>query len=230
MQVEYVSANPTGPLHVGHGRGAAYGSVVANLLSAAGFAVHREYYVNDAGRQMDILAASVWLRYLEECGEVLRFPNNGYRGEYVREIATELLNQVGERFRHPAGVVLADLPLDEHEGGDKEIYIDAMVSRAKTLLGAEGYREVFDAGLNSILDDIQQDLGEFGVEYDEWFSERVRENGQMTYFASDIAYHMNKLERGYDRVINIWGADHHGYIPRVKASLQALGADPTKLD
>jgi len=273
VQVEYVSANPTGPLHVGHGRGAAYGSVVANLLKAAGFQVHREYYVNDAGRQMDILAASVWLRYLEECGEVLTFPSNGYRGEYVREIAWELHKHSGEAFRHPAAVVMAHLPVDEPQGGDKELHIDALVSRAKELLGVDGYRRVFDAGLNSILADIRQDLSEFGVDYEEWFSERsladtgaveraldklrtaghlyekdgatwfassrlgdekdrvvVRENGQMTYFASDIAYHMNKLERGYARIINIWGADHHGYIPRVKAAIQALGGEPDKLD
>jgi arginyl-tRNA synthetase len=273
VQVEYVSANPTGPLHVGHGRGAAYGSAVANLLAAAGFEVHREYYVNDAGRQMDILAASVWLRYLEECGEALTFPANGYRGEYVRDIAHDLLKREGEAFRRPSAQVMAGLPPDEPQGGDKEEYIDAVVARAKASLGDEGYRVVFDAGLNSILDDIQQDLSEFGVEYEEWFSERsltesgavdkalaklraaghlyekdgatwfassllgdekdrvvVRENGQITYFASDIAYHMNKLERGFDRVIDIWGADHHGYVPRVKAAIQALGADPAKLD
>ena len=273
VQVEFVSANPTGPLHVGHGRGAAYGAVVANLLAATGFEVQREYYVNDAGRQMDILAASVWLRYLEECGEALVFPSNGYRGEYVRGIAWELHKQAGERFRHPIGAVMDGLPPDEPDGGDKEIHIDALVAKAKILLGAEGYRRVFDAGLNSILADIREDLEEFGVRYEEWFSERslddsravqraleklresgylyqqdgatwfassrlgdekdrvvVRENGQMTYFASDIAYHMNKLERGYDRIINIWGADHHGYIPRVKAAIQALGGDPAKLD
>lgn len=273
VQVEYVSANPTGPLHVGHGRGAAYGSVVAKLLAAAGFKVHREYYVNDAGRQMDILAASVWLRYLEACGEVLTFPSNGYRGEYVREVAWELHKRLGEAFRHPAAVVMAYLPPDEPQGGDKELHIDALVSRAKELLGTDGYRQIFDVGLDSILADIRQDLGEFGVDYEEWFSERsladsgaveraleklraaghlyekdgatwfassllgdekdrvvVRENGQMTYFASDIAYHMNKLERGYDRIINIWGADHHGYIPRVKAAIQALGENPDKLD
>jgi arginyl-tRNA synthetase len=273
VQVEFVSANPTGPLHVGHGRGAAYGAVVANLLAAAGFEVHREYYVNDAGRQMDILAASVWLRYLEECGESLVFPSNGYRGEYVRGIAWDLHKQAGEKFRHPAAEVMADLPPDEPQGGDKEIHIDALVAKAKALLGPEGYRTVFDAGLSSILDDIREDLEEFGVRYDEWFSERgltetraveraldklraaghlyeqdgatwfassllgdekdrvvVRENGQMTYFASDIAYHMNKLERGFDRIINIWGADHHGYIPRVKAAIEALGGDPARLD
>ncbi len=271
--VEYVSANPTGPLHVGHGRGAAYGSVVANLLAAAGFNVHREYYVNDAGRQMDILAASVWLRYLEECGEVLTFPSNGYRGEYVRDIAQHLLRAASTDFLHPASVVMHGLPPDEPQGGDKEVHIDAVVACAKELLGLAGYRRVFDAGLNSILDDIRQDLSEFGVDYEEWFSERsldeskaveraldklrasghlydkdgavwfassqlgdekdrvvVRENGQMTYFASDIAYHMDKLDRGFDQLINIWGADHHGYIPRVKAAIQALGGDPSKLD
>lgn len=273
VMVEYVSANPTGPLHVGHGRGAAYGSAVAKLLTAAGFEVHREYYVNDAGRQMDILAASVWLRYLEACGEVLPFPSNAYRGEYVRDIAENLLKQACSDFLHPAATVLKDLPADEPQGGDKEIHIDAVVARAKQLLGPEGFRRVFDAGLDSILDDIRQDLAEFGVEYELWFSERsltdsgavqkaldrlqaaghlyekdgalwfassalgdekdrvvVRENGQMTYFASDIAYHMDKLDRGFDSLINIWGADHHGYIPRVKAAIQALGGDPDKLD
>lgn len=272
IQVEFVSANPTGPLHVGHGRGAAYGAVVANLLAAAGFEVHREYYVNDAGRQMDILAASVWLRYLEECGEVLTFPSNGYRGEYVRTIAWDLHKRVGEKYRRPAAEVMADIPPDEPQGGDKEVHIDALVARAKSLLGADDYRIVFDAGLDSILDDIRQDLEEFGVRYDEWFSERsladtgaieraleklqeagylyekdgatwfassrlgdekdrvvVRENGQMTYFASDIAYHLNKLERGFDQIINIWGADHHGYIPRVKAAIKALGGAPERL-
>ncbi len=271
--VEFVSANPTGPLHVGHGRGAAYGSAVSNLLTAVGFKVHREYYVNDAGRQMDILAASVWLRYLEECGEVLAFPCNGYRGEYVRDIAADLLKQACSDYLHPAAKVMEGLPPDEPQGGDKEIHIDAVVARAKGLLGQEAYRRVFDAGLNSILDDIRQDLAEFGVEYEEWFSERgldeskaveraldklragghlyekdgatwfassqfgdekdrvvVRENGQMTYFASDIAYHMDKLERGFGQLSNSWGADHHGSIPRVKAAIQALGGDPAKLD
>ncbi|RQW80784.1 MAG: arginine--tRNA ligase [Methylococcus sp.] len=273
VQVEFVSANPTGPLHVGHGRGAAYGAVVANLLAAIGYEVHREYYVNDAGRQMDILAASVWLRYLEECGESLVFPSNGYRGEYVRTIAFDLHKAQGERLRRPAAEVFADIPADEPQGGDKELHIDALVAKAKTLLGDADYRVVFDAGLDSILEDIRQDLEEFGVHYEEWFSERgltesgavqrsldtlqaagylyvqdgatwfastrlgdekdrvvVRENGQMTYFASDIAYHMQKLERGFDRIINIWGADHHGYIPRVKAAIEALGGKRDKLD
>ncbi|MCQ8179814.1 arginine--tRNA ligase [Methylomonas sp. SURF-1] len=272
VQVEFVSANPTGPLHVGHGRGAAYGSAVADLLEAAGFSVEREYYVNDAGRQMDILATSVWLRYLEACGEVLPFPSNGYRGEYVRDISANLHRSAGDKYRKPSAQVLADLPADEAQGGDKEKHIDALIERAKTLLGPEAYEQVFQAGLDEILQDIKDDLAEFGVGYQRWFSERslmddqsidralrrldeagflyrqegatwfassrlgdekdrvvVRDNGQTTYFASDIAYHMNKLDRGFDKIINIWGADHHGYIPRVKAAMQALGADDSKL-
>ncbi|WP_198243733.1 arginine--tRNA ligase [methane-oxidizing endosymbiont of Gigantopelta aegis] len=271
VQVEFVSANPTGPLHVGHGRGAAYGSAVADLLEAVGFEVEREYYVNDAGRQMDILATSIWLRYLEECGEVVPFPSNGYRGEYVREIAVQLHNSVGNEYRRPAELILEDIPADEPQGGDKEKHIDALIERTQTLLGSQ-YDDVFQAGLKQILEDIRQDLEEFGVSYQNWFSERslmdsgavenalqkldeagflyekegakwfassklgdekdrvvVRENGQTTYFASDIAYHLNKLERGYDEIINIWGADHHGYIPRVRAALKALGGDNSKL-
>ncbi|MBE0435192.1 MAG: arginine--tRNA ligase [Methylomicrobium sp.] len=272
VQVEFVSANPTGPLHVGHGRGAAYGSVVADLLEAAGFEVQREYYVNDAGRQMDILATSIWLRYLEECGEIIPFPVNGYRGEYIREIAAEIHKASGNEYRRPAELLIESIPVDEPQGGDKEAHIDALIERAKTLLGSGLYQDIFQVGLKTILQDIKDDLAEFGVSYQEWFSERklmesgavdealnrlqqagylyekdgatwfassrlgdekdrvvVRENGQGTYFASDIAYHMNKLHRGYDRIINIWGADHHGYIPRVKAAMQALGADESKL-
>lgn len=272
IQVEFVSANPTGPLHVGHGRGAAYGSAVADLLEAVGFEVHREYYVNDAGRQMDILATSIWLRYLEECGEVVVFPNNGYRGEYVREIAWKLHNKTQNEYRHPAELVLEDIPADEAQGGDKEAHIDALIERTKILLGITQYKDIFQAGLKAILDDIKIDLSEFGVDYKHWFSERqlmeegavdealkrlqaggylyekegatwfksmplgddkdrvvVRDNGQTTYFASDVAYHMNKLDRGYDQIINIWGADHHGYIPRINAALLALGADAKKL-
>jgi arginyl-tRNA synthetase len=273
VQVEFVSANPTGPLHVGHGRGAAYGSVVADLLQAVGFDVHREYYVNDAGRQMDILATSIWLRYLEECGEIVNFPSNGYRGEYVRDIAWDIHKNAGNEYRRPAELVLENIPADEPHGGDKEEHIDALIARAKTLLGPSLYRDLFQIGLNNILEDIKLDLQEFGVEYQEWFSERqlmddgsveqalerlragghlyeqdgatwfasaklgdekdrvvVRENGQTTYFASDIAYHMNKLDRGFDHIINIWGADHHGYIPRVRAAMTALGADESKLN
>ena len=272
VQVEFVSANPTGPLHVGHGRGAAYGSVVADLLEAAGFEVHREYYVNDAGRQMDILATSIWLRYLEECGELVHFPSNGYRGDYVREIAWDIHKNANNDYRRPIELVLENIPADEPQGGDKEAHIDALIERTKTLLGPSLYRDFFQIGLDNILDDIKVDLKEFGVDYQHWFSERqlmddgsveqalerlrtgghlyeqegatwfassqlgdekdrvvVRENGQFTYFASDIAYHMNKLDRGFDQIIDIWGADHHGYVPRVRAAIQALGADESKL-
>ena len=235
--------------------------------------MHREYYVNDAGRQMDILAASVYLRYLELCGEAITFPANGYQGDYVWDIGATLHRERGERLRHAAAEVFEGVPADEPAGGDKESHIDGVIARLQALLGREDYRRVFDAGLDAILHNIRQDLKEFGVVYDEWFSERsltesgaveraiarleqsghtyvkdgalwfrstdygdekdrviVRENGQKTYFASDIAYHANKLERGYTRVIDIWGADHHGYVPRVKAALQALGDDPAKLD
>lgn len=273
VQVEFVSANPTGPLHVGHGRGAAYGSVVADLLKAVGFDVHREYYVNDAGRQMDILATSIWLRYLELCDETLTFPANGYKGDYVWDIAATLHRDHGEAYQQDALSVFEGIEEDEPDGGDKEAHIDGLIERAKQLLGDNRYRFVFELGLNIILDDIRDDLSLFGVNYDEWYSERsltesgavnqaierlrnnnqlyekagalwfrstdfgdekdrvvVRDNGQTTYFASDIAYHMDKLERGFDRVIDVWGADHHGYIPRVKAALTALGDDTSKLD
>ncbi len=273
VQVEFVSANPTGPLHVGHGRGAAYGATVADLLAAVGFNVHREYYVNDAGRQMDILATSVWLRYLELCDVKFTFPSNGYRGEYVVDISRSLLTSHGRKLVRSSDEIMKDIPADEPAGGDKEEHIDALIERCKKLLGADDYLTVFDLGLNLILDDIRDDLAGFGVTYDEWYSERslakrgmtqkaierlraagylyeldgaqwfrstqfgdekdrvvIRDNGQSTYFASDIAYHMDKMERGFDRVVDIWGADHHGYIPRVKAALTALGDDAGKLD
>ena len=279
VQVEFVSANPTGPLHVGHGRGAAYGATVADLLAAVGFDVHREYYVNDAGRQMDILATSVWLRYLGLCGVELDypgeqdFPSNGYKGDYVWDIAATLHRENADAMQKSWAEISDGLPDDEPAGGDKELHIDALINKAKTLLRDDQYRLVFDLGLNYILDDIRDDLEHFGVTYDEWYSERsladsgavmkalerlqasghtyekggaiwfkssdfgdekdrvlVRDNGQTTYFASDIAYHMHKVERGFERVIDIWGADHHGYVPRVKAALEAMGENPKNLD
>jgi len=269
IQVEFVSANPTGPLHIGHGRGAAYGAALANLLETTGFEVEREYYVNDAGRQMDILALSVWLRYLECCGETPSFPDNAYRGDYVQDIAASLYAEHGERYRVSANELQRDLPPDV----DADVILDALIARARALLGEEDYAEVHAWGLNDILAGIRDDLRHFGVEFQCWFSERsladgghidqalgvlkqaghlyeqggaiwfrstafgdekdrvvVRENGQKTYFASDIAYHMNKFERGFDRVINVWGADHHGYVPRVRAALTALGRDAECLE
>jgi arginyl-tRNA synthetase len=273
--VEFVSANPTGPLHVGHGRHAAFGATVANLLEADGWRVHREYYVNDAGRQMDILAASVWLRYLELCGESVPFPANGYRGDYVRPVAARLREAHGDALRRPIADVLAGLPPDEGAGGDKDQYVDALIARAGALLG-DGFRTVFDAGLTGMLADIQGDLAEFGVTFDRWYSEQdlgdgkdggpidralarlrthghvfeldgatwfratlfgdekdrvvVRANGQKTYFASDIAYHLDKRERGFDLLVTILGADHHGYVARVRAGLAAMGEPPASLE
>jgi arginyl-tRNA synthetase len=270
--VEFVSANPTGPLHVGHGRHAAFGATLANLLDATGHKVHREYYVNDAGRQMEILAASVWLRYLECFGEQFPFPSNGYRGDYLHPISNKLVELAGRTLVRPAADVFRDLPPDA-PAGDKDVYIDAVIARAKDLLGADGFRKAFDIALGDILADIRQDLEEFGVRYDEWFSERsladggaidralerlrkngvvyeqdgaqwfratdfgdekdrvvVRENGIKTYFASDIAYHLQKRERGFEHLLDVLGADHHGYIARVRAGLVAMGEPGESLE
>ena len=265
VMVEFVSANPTGPLHVGHGRQAAYGATLSNILSAVGFDIAREYYINDAGRQVEILAVSTWLRYLERCGEQLPFPSNGYRGDYVRPLADKLHAQVGESMRHPAGAVLLNLPPDAPIG-DKDVYIDAVIGRARELIGADGFRKVLELSLGEMLADIRDDLAQFGVVFDRWYSERklsddgeidhalqkleaqgrlykkdgavwfratefgdekdrvvVRENGVKTYFASDIAYHLEKRELGFQRLIDVLGADHHGYIARVRAGLMAMG-------
>ena len=282
IQVEFVSANPTSSLHVGHGRGAAYGMTVANLLEATGAKVEREYYVNDAGRQMDILATSTYLRYLQLAGQTLVFPKNAYQGDYVKDIAQSILEQEGERHVRSVADVYHNVPEDvqyaaelDADGnkvvlsGDKEKHIDGLIFNSQNLLG-DDYRVFHQAALNAILADIQDDLGEFGVTFNQWFSEasltekieealqtldqrgylyeqdgniwfkstefgdekdRVvkRRNGQTTYFASDIAYHLNKLQRGYTDLIDIWGSDHHGYISRVKAAIDALGYDSKKL-
>ena len=234
IQVEFVSANPTGPLHVGHGRGAAMGDALANVLEAAGFDVQREYYINDGGNQIENLAQSVYARYLELFGNQVEFPEGGYRGDYIKEIADDLKANLGDRFLHKSH--------------------DSVV------------QEISEYAALRILADIKEDLEQFGVRFDRWFSEKslfdgnevkqaleemenrghiyreddavwfrstemgddkdrvvIKADGSLTYFASDVAYHRNKFSRGFERVINIWGADHHGYVDRMKAAVVALG-------
>ncbi|PTR15238.1 arginyl-tRNA synthetase [Nitrosospira sp. Nsp2] len=268
IQVEFVSANPTGPLHVGHGRGAAFGASLANVLAAAGYSVAREYYVNDAGRQMDILALSTWLRYLELNSLAIHFPGNAYQGEYVRDMARLIHKAHAGRYIHAPALLYEGISAEE----DSEEMLDALIANAKKLLGQD-YAYIHNFVLTEQLGDCSNDLLEFGVVFDTWFSEQSlfdsgavtntvqlleqgnylyeqdgakwfrsadfgdekdrvvqRENGQFTYFASDIAYHLNKFQRGFERVIDVWGADHHGYIARVKGALQAMAFDPSKLE
>jgi arginyl-tRNA synthetase len=269
VQIEFVSANPTGPLHVGHGRGAAYGAVLANIFVAAGYAVSREYYVNDAGRQMDILATSLLLRYLQACGQSLDFPGNAYQGDYIATMARILRDDFDERFVCRA----TDLMPPGSDDADPETALDELIARCKSVLGTARYAELHRFGRDEILAGIEGDLRDFGVEFDSWFSEStlvedgrieeavtaldrgghvytkdgaqwfkstafgdekdrvvVRENGAATYFASDIAYHADKYRRGFDRLINIWGADHHGYVSRVKAAVEAVGLEAERLE
>ena len=268
IQIEFVSANPTGPLHVGHGRGAAFGASLANVMAHAGYQVQREYYVNDAGRQMDILALSTWLRYLALGNQFVPFPGNAYQGDYVGAMADSIFALHGERYMRPAAEVIANVPdfATEPDG-----HLDGLIANAKRLLGAD-YAYVHGHVLEEQLGDGRNDLTEFGVIFDTWFSERtlhesglidkavkqlqqhdhiyeqngalwfrstafgdekdrvvLRENGIYTYFAADIAYHLNKFERGFKRVIDVWGADHHGYISRVKGALTAAGEDADRL-
>ena len=277
--VEFVSANPTGPLHVGHGRGAAYGASLSDLLAFAGWDVTREYYVNDAGRQMDILAVSTWIRYLDQHGVTIDYPPNAYQGDYVRDMARQLTNAHGDKYVRAKTAVLEGTPglpaadrADDVAKAQREQHLDALIANGKTLLG-EDWPYVHQHALSEQLADGRDDLNGFGVHFQNWFSENAlfdtgmvarclekldaaghiyeqngarwfrstdfgdekdrvvqRENGLYTYFASDIAYHLNKYERGFDRMINIWGADHHGYIPRVKGAVKALALDPEKLD
>jgi arginyl-tRNA synthetase len=263
--LEFVSANPTGPMHVGHGRQAAFGDALGHLLEAAGDAVTREYYINDAGRQTEILAVSVWIRYLEACGETIKFPENGYRGDYIRPVAIALQQREGSALRHAAATVIAGLPADAPEG-DKEKHIDALIARCRHLIGESAWERVLESSIAAMLAEIRDDLDSYGVHFDNWISERaftqggaveralerlrskdllymkdgaewfkanqfgddedrvvVRENGVKTYFASDIAYHLDKRERGFDMLIDVLGADHHGYVTRVRGGLQAFG-------
>lgn len=268
IHLEFVSANPTGPLHIGHGRGAAIGSSIANLLEACGFKVCREYYVNDAGRQMDILALSVWYRYLESFDKKIKFPTQAYQGEYIVGIAEQVRSECGE-------ALLPDISEDFFEGNseDLERALDEMIASAKVILGTDRYAYIHSTAKEILLEEIESDLRCFGVSFDEWFSEKdlseegqvekairelderghifekdgaqwfrssdfgdekdrvvVRDNDANTYFAADIAYHQNKFARGYRNVINLWGADHHGYVARLKAAIDALGVDTKNLE
>ena len=272
VHLEYVSANPTGPLHVGHGRGAAYGACVANLLRAVGFKVHREYYVNDTGRQMGILTLSVWIRYLQAYEATIDLPKSAYQGQYIIDIAKELRKKYGKQFFHSPESIKAKI----HEmigcNDAPEVYLDVSVAIQKTLLGQEGFECILHMALDNILNDIKNDLKEFRVIYDEWFHESrliregllqeglelltkhgylyqknsaqwfrattlgdqkdrvlIRKNGMPTYFVTDVAYHLYKFNQGYDQIIDIFGADHHGYIPRIRAFLKGLGKSPEKL-
>ncbi|MGQ0620598.1 MAG: arginine--tRNA ligase [Panacagrimonas sp.] len=275
--VEFVSANPTGPMHVGHGRGAAYGDSLSNILAATGWDVHREYYINDAGRQVDILAVSVWVRYLQACGETVSFPRRGYPADYILATSTRLRETHGDAFRHSADTLLEGLPAEPRaaENADEktqaavkteqERFVDALIERARTLLGAEDYARIQRAALDDQLTAIRATLEAFGVRFDQWYSEsslldsgfaktaieRLRAQGHVyaqdgatwlrtstfgdekdrvlfkadgaaTYFANDLAYHVDKLDRGYPLLLDVWGADHHGYIGRVRAAIEAL--------
>ena len=278
--VEFVSANPTGPLHVGHGRGAAYGASLSNLLEFAGFDVDREYYVNDAGRQMDILAISTLLRCVEvHFPNAIDFPPNAYQGDYVKIMAEQFSTRNPKFFTENINKnfienFLQDLGKFSPDNKDNnEIVLDQYISKAKQILGKNNYEILHKFVLTEQLDDCKNDLQEFGVTFDNWFSEKSlmqnnevqncidlltqngniyvaennakwfkstdfgdeknrvvqRDNGIYTYFASDIAYHKNKFQRGYDKMINIWGADHHGYISRVKGALKALNLNAENL-
>ncbi|WP_349687484.1 arginine--tRNA ligase [Acidaminococcus sp. DS4831] len=241
IQIEYVSANPTGPLHVGHGRGAAVGSALANLMRAAGYDVTREYYINDAGNQMHNLALSVNARYLELFGIPCEFPENGYHGEDIKVTAQRIKAKYGDKFIH--------MPEAERLEQFQSIAKEEKLAALKEDL--EAFNCEFDVWFSEQslhdADKIHQavdELQEKGYVYEKggakWFRSTafgddkdrvvIRDNGVSTYFAADIAYHQNKFQRGFDRVINLWGADHHGYIPRVKAAMEALGYDPSRLE
>ena len=271
VYLEYVSANPTGPLHVGHGRSAAFGASVANVLKAAGFKVHREYYVNDAGRQMQILALSIWLRYLQILNKTLVLPKNAYQGEYVIDIAQQLKVAYAQEFNCEFPLFEQAIPNTLNAEQDPETYMDALIQAAQQTLGQDNFLTIQQFGLDIILTDIREDLEEFGVVYDEWFHESqlvkantlnhvleimkqqgctyekdgalwfratdfgddkdrvlIRENGNPTYFANDTSYHLHKYNSGTDKIVDVFGADHHGYVPRMKAFIEGLGKEVSK--
>jgi len=234
VQVEFVSANPTGPLHVGHGRGAAVGDALANLLSAVGYDVQREFYINDAGRQVRLLAQSLYARYQQALGNNVTFPEDGYHGEYIAEVAQDFIKVHGNTFLNK--------PFDTCAEAFADFGKDAMLADIRTDLEAFGVRfDVWFSEKTLLADNSVQksiaELRERGYLYDQdgaqWLKSTafgddkdrvvVKKDGEYTYLASDIAYHRNKLARGFTQLVNIWGADHHGYIPRVQAVIQAFG-------
>ena len=230
--IEFVSANPTGPLHVAHGRAAALGDVLTRLLRATGFHVDTEYYINDVGGQMTLLSRSTYLRYRELFGETITLPEEGYRGDYIIDIAKGIRNAQADSYLHG--------PQEEQVASFKTMAYEMIIGwirRDLTTFGVSFNQWCSEEGLGKAVQSAIAFLQSKGMIYEQegaiWVATRrygddkdrvvVRGNGQITYFASDIAYHKNKLERGYDRLINIWGADHHGYIQRVKAAVTALG-------
>ncbi|MDD4836249.1 MAG: arginine--tRNA ligase [Dethiosulfovibrio sp.] len=236
VQVEFVSANPTGPLHVGHGRGAAVGDIIGNILSFAGWSVQKEYYVNDAGLQMSNLGKSTQSRYFELLGRGSEapFPDDGYKGDYIYDLARALIEKEGESLldrsledslpfftEYSCGVILEGIKKDLNRFGvkfdrwfsEKTLYTDKLVQNAVSTLNDRGYTYE-DGGA------IWFRSTDFGDDKDRVL---FRSNGVPTYFASDVAYHKNKFDRGFDRVIDVWGADHHGYVPRMRAAIEALG-------
>ena len=241
IQLEYVSANPTGPLHVGHGRGAAVGSALANLLKAAGYDVEQEYYINDAGNQMNNLARSVNARYLELLGKEIEFPEDGYHGHDIIDTAQRIINKYGERF----------LQMEEAERLEEFKTIAYQEKLAALKEDLERFNVRFDVWFSektlheaNRIKEACERLLEKGYMYEQdgalWLKSTafgddkdrvvIRDNGVPTYFAADIAYHANKFGRGFDRVINLWGADHHGYIARMKAAMQCMGYQPEQLE
>tara|TARA_B100000795_G_scaffold74328_1_gene52680 strand:+ start:23714 stop:25456 length:1743 start_codon:yes stop_codon:yes gene_type:complete len=267
IQIEFVSANPTGPLHVGHGRGAAFGDAIGKILQANGYSVSKEYYINDAGRQIDILAASVWLR-LHNCFDENSFPESGYKGKYIIDIA----NQIDPNAKIDSSKVkniTSGLPEDAEE------QIDALIKIFKEE-DISLWEQIKKVSLDTVLKSIEEDLKAFKVDFDNWYYESslgslqdsgskisqaidqlktsglayeekgaiwlntekagddknrvlIRDDGRPTYFAADLAYHKDKVDRGFDRLINVWGSDHHGYIKRIEASLEGLGFSKNKL-
>lgn len=276
VMVEFVSANPTGPMHVGHGRGAAYGDTLANLFAATGYAVHREYYINDAGRQVDVLTVSVWLRYLEDSGLSFAFPKRCYPADYIRRTAAQVRTMHGAAFEQLHAAVFDGLGVEPQvpEGADdktkdsiklaQEKFADGLIERARALLG-DGYAAITRIALDDQLATIRATLESFNVRFDQWYSERAlvdsgfagtavqrlrdkgftkieagaewlkttdfgdekdrvlfKADGAATYFANDLAYHVDKLDRGFPLLVDVWGADHHGYIARVRAAIEML--------